>query len=131
MYKTLPTSPVAALIVVLALTTSGFPSLSLGQELNLPETAPANTRGNPPVQETRQFSTQELLTDMVVLRPVGLVGTLIGSALFVGLIPFTALASIADKEAFHITGQTLIVTPAKFTFTRPLGQYPRDYYPPR
>ncbi|QBQ56618.1 hypothetical protein E3U44_16200 [Nitrosococcus wardiae] len=70
------------------------------------------------------------MTEVLILRPLGLVGTIVGTAVFIGISPLTALASIADREAFKVTGQTLVVAPAEFTFKRPLGHYEKDYYAP-
>ncbi len=60
--------------------------------------------------------------DVVVLRPLGLAGTLVGSAVFVGVSPLTALASIAPPhDAFEKMGYMLVKTPYDFTFVRPVG----------
>lgn len=62
------------------------------------------------------------LTDIVFLRPMGLVATVAGSALFIGLSPVTALASITPPhDAFSHMGHYLVLTPVKFTFSRPIG----------
>ena len=36
--------------------------------------------------------------DVVFLRPIGLIGTIVGTALFIGLSPFTAMATIAPPH---------------------------------
>jgi len=54
--------------------------------------------------------------DILVARPLGVVWTVAGSALFVVSLPFTALAGNI-KQAAH----TLVVGPAKETFVRCLG----------
>lgn len=60
--------------------------------------------------------------DVVVLRPLGLAGTVVGSAVFVGISPLTALASIAPPhDAFEKMGYMLVMTPYHFTFVRPVG----------
>ncbi|PZN83635.1 MAG: hypothetical protein DM484_03990 [Candidatus Methylumidiphilus alinenensis] len=65
-----------------------------------------------------------LLTDVIFVRPVGVVGLLAGSALFVGLSPLTALANIPEPHnAFHRVGAVLIGVPYSYTFERPLGYF--------
>jgi|ERR1035438_8982982 hypothetical protein len=54
--------------------------------------------------------------DVVVARPVSFVLTVLGSALFVVSLPVAAASGCVDKVA-----KTLVVAPAKDTFTRPLG----------
>lgn len=60
--------------------------------------------------------------DIVLYRPVGLIATAIGSAVFVATSPLTALATISPPhDAFDIAAGMMVVAPAKFTFDRPLG----------
>ena len=54
--------------------------------------------------------------DVVVARPVSFALTILGSALFVVSLPVAATSGCIDKAA-----KALVVTPAKDTFTRPLG----------
>ncbi len=54
--------------------------------------------------------------DVLVARPFGMVLTLVGSALFVVSLPFTALGGNVKEAA-----DTLVVGPAKETFVRCLG----------
>ena len=54
--------------------------------------------------------------DVLVVRPVCLVATVVGSALFVVALP-VALLSKSVKS----TANTLVVQPAEATFTRPVG----------
>lgn len=56
--------------------------------------------------------------DVLVARPLGLCATLIGGALFVVSIPFSALAGNADA-AFDY----LLADPFQYTFNRPLGEF--------
>jgi hypothetical protein len=60
--------------------------------------------------------------DLVISRPVGIVVTVVGSALFVVSLPF-ALTSGSVKE----TADVLVGQPFKFTFTRPLGNF-KEYH---
>jgi len=59
--------------------------------------------------------------DLLVFRPLGLLTTIAGTGVFIGVSPFTALASIADHDAFHKTANIFIAAPASYTFSRPLG----------
>ena len=54
--------------------------------------------------------------DVAVARPIGLAFTIVGTALFVVSLPFTVPSHSVGKAA-----HTLVVAPAKDTFTRPLG----------
>lgn len=60
--------------------------------------------------------------DIVLYRPLGLITTIAGAALFAAVSPLTAFANISPPhDAFDIAAETLVITPAKFTFDRPLG----------
>jgi hypothetical protein len=56
--------------------------------------------------------------DVTFARPLSLALTVVGSALFVVSLPFSATSGCVDKAA-----QTLVVAPAKDTFGRPLGDF--------
>ncbi|MEW6078151.1 MAG: hypothetical protein AB1724_10090 [Thermodesulfobacteriota bacterium] len=59
-----------------------------------------------------------ITADFLVCRPLGLAATILGSALFVVSLPFSALGDNIDQ-----VGNILVVEPARFTFTRPLGKF--------
>ena len=54
----------------------------------------------------------------VVVRPLGIAATLIGGAIFVVTLPFSALGGNADAAYDY-----LLADPFKFTFNRPLGEF--------
>jgi hypothetical protein len=54
--------------------------------------------------------------DVLVVRPVCLVATVVGSALFIVALPVAA-----TSKSIKQTARTLVVKPAKMTFTRPIG----------
>ena len=54
----------------------------------------------------------------VVVRPLGLVATVLGGAIFIVTIPFSALGGNADAAYNY-----LLADPFKFTFNRPLGEF--------
>lgn len=63
-----------------------------------------------------------VMADVLVYRPLGVIATLVGGALFVGASPLTALATIpAPHDAFDKTFKILVLAPAAYTFVRPLG----------
>jgi hypothetical protein len=61
-------------------------------------------------------SSGAIAADIVLLRPLGLAGTVLGTALFVVGLPFEAISGDISGPA-----KRLVAQPAKFTFTRPLG----------
>jgi hypothetical protein len=54
--------------------------------------------------------------DLVIVRPVSFVATLVGATIFVVSLPFAAIQGEIRPAA-----QALVVEPARFTFMRPLG----------
>jgi hypothetical protein len=65
---------------------------------------------------TEEVSGEEMILDLVLIRPIGFVATVLGAAAFVVSLPFT----IPLKQT-HEAAQKMVVRPGKFTFTRPLG----------
>lgn len=60
----------------------------------------------------------KMAADAVLVRPLGIVATVLGGALFVVSLPFSALGGNTKEAA-----DRLVVDPAKFTFARPLGKF--------
>ncbi len=60
--------------------------------------------------------------DIVLARPGGFIATLLGTAVFVVSSPFAALGGNAGES-----WDALVVTPASYTFQRPLGHF--EYEP--
>jgi len=56
--------------------------------------------------------------DTTLARPLGLVGTVVGSAIFVVSLPFSALGGNTPAA-----WNNLVATPAVYTFHRPLGEF--------
>ena len=83
------------------------------------------------VQKT-YFGVDDVVVEILLARPLGLVATIAGIGVFAGISPLTALASIPEPhDAFVKTADALIFAPAWFTFERPLGVYcfdPRGFY---
>ncbi len=58
----------------------------------------------------------EVVTDLLIVRPLGLAVTLVGAAFFVAGVPFAAVTGDVDT-----IGRVLVAEPGNYTFTRPLG----------
>lgn len=58
-----------------------------------------------------------MAADLLVVRPLGLVATVLGTGLFVLQLPL----SLVQGEAPADPARKLVVAPARFTFSRPLG----------
>ena len=59
-----------------------------------------------------------MLVDLVLARPVGAIATIAGSLIFVVALPFSLLGGNTDD-----TWQSLVVSPAEYTFKRPVGEF--------
>ena len=57
-----------------------------------------------------------VVADAVVVRPLCFVATIIGSAFFVVSLPVAA-----TSRSVKLSADALVMTPARATFTRPLG----------
>jgi len=68
-----------------------------------------------------------IIGDLVFARPLGIVATVIGGAVFIVALPFT----IPSGSVRH-TGAVMVGEPFNFTFDRPLGDFRkyRAYSPP-
>ncbi len=58
-----------------------------------------------------------MAADLVLARPLGFAATLIGTVIFVVGLPFELIAG-----NIHDPARRLIADPARYTFTRPLGE---------
>ena len=70
------------------------------------------------MQPDDEIQAGQMAGDALVARPLGLCATVIGGALFVISLPFSALGG-NTKPAYD----RLVVDPFKFTFDRPLGDF--------
>ncbi len=62
-----------------------------------------------------------MIIDGLVVRPLGLVATILGSVLFVVTLPFSAMGGNVSEAR-----ENLVERPAAFTFTRCLGCFGGD-----
>ncbi|MCC4115485.1 hypothetical protein LLG90_09000 [Aromatoleum toluclasticum] len=60
----------------------------------------------------------DMTADLLLVRPLGLVGTVIGAAVFVVALPFTLPTGSAGDAAHELVGK-----PFEYTFNRPLGDF--------
>jgi hypothetical protein len=58
------------------------------------------------------------ITDVALVRPGCFIATLFGSAVFLVALPIAAISG-----SVHRTADTLVLSPAQATFTRPLGDF--------
>jgi hypothetical protein len=65
-----------------------------------------------------QVAAAAMTGDAVLVRPLGVVSLALGFGIFVVSSPFSALGG-----NFGDAWGTLVTTPAKFTFARPLGKF--------
>ena len=90
------------IVLITALTIIPFASTALAQEYF----------------EAEDPSGGAMLFDFVLVRPIGMVATAVGSVFFVLSWPFSALGDNVDEA-----NEKLIREPAAFTFKRPLGEF--------
>jgi hypothetical protein len=68
--------------------------------------------------ETKEPSGDAMLYDTIVLRPVGIVATVVGSVFWLISLPFSAAGDNVDTAT-----EKLVKEPAAYTFKRPLGEF--------
>jgi len=59
-----------------------------------------------------------MIYDMVVVRPIGIAATVIGSAFWLVSLPFSA-----SGDNYDAATEKLVKAPAAYTFKRPLGEF--------
>ena len=85
----------------------------------------------PHSQSVEEVEPGFVIWDVLFYRPVGLIATVIGTGVYIGISPLTALASIPPPhDAFVKTGKILILSPAVYTFVRPIGDRDFPYHVP-
>ena len=62
----------------------------------------------------------DMALDLIVVRPIGLVASVIGTAVFVPALPLTLPSGSAGETAHE-----WIAAPLEYTFNRPLGNFDR------
>ncbi len=67
---------------------------------------------------TDERSAESMVFDLALVRPLGILGLIVGTGAFILSFPFSALGNNSD-EAF----ERLMADPARYTFKRPLGDF--------
>ena len=68
--------------------------------------------------EAREPGGGAMIYDTIVVRPVGIVATAVGSVFWLVSLPFSALSDSTDMAT-----KKLVKEPATYTFRRPLGEF--------
>lgn len=92
-------SLVLVMVALLVCTTTGFSALA--QDPKLEEEATA----------------EGMIVDFVLLRPMGIISTAVGTVFFIASLPFSG-----PTGSIGVAFQKLVAEPASFTFARPLGE---------
>jgi len=87
-------------------------------------TAPVLAADNSTPQPKHSPSAETMIVDGLILRPLGIAATAIGTGVFLATLPFTALGGNTDQA-----GRKLVADPAKYTFGRCLGCISKDQFP--
>lgn len=66
--------------------------------------------------DNEEASGPSMVLDALVVRPMGIAGTILGTVFFIGSLPFTILGGNVPEAA-----EALVIKPARYTFVRPLG----------
>lgn len=85
-------------------------SIALFLTVSAPGTVLANENG------TESGDDAAIVLDLILLRPIGLVATVVGTLFFVGSLPIS-LPTLSVGKTFN----ALVAAPAKYTFVRELG----------
>jgi hypothetical protein len=64
----------------------------------------------------------EVITDALVVRPVSLVATVLGTVVFIVALPVSITSGSVGTAA-----RTVVAVPFKYTFTRPIGEFSEDW----
>ncbi|MCK5881362.1 MAG: hypothetical protein KAG18_05750 [Sinobacterium sp.] len=88
-------------------------AISMALLLSMPQLSLASNKSSIVLEEPTALA---MAGDLVVARPVGLVITIVGTAVFLVSLPFSLLGGNVGEAA-----STLVVGPAKTTFVRCLG----------
>lgn len=60
----------------------------------------------------------QMMWDALIMRPIGMAGTVLGTAVWLVSYPFSALGGNIDQAT-----EKLVVAPFDWTFQRPLGEF--------
>lgn len=94
--------PLYSLLLALGLAVTGNAAIAAGDYRNATAGAP---------------SAGAMTVDLLVVRPVSLLASVIGLAVFIVQAPISAF----HDDGLQTTGRKLVVEPLQFTFSRPIG----------
>ncbi len=77
----------------------------------------AQAGGDAPRSVDGAPSAGAMTLDLLVVRPVSLLATVLGTAIFIVQAPISAF----HENGLQTTGRKLVYEPAHFTFARPIG----------
>ena len=60
-----------------------------------------------------------MTADLFLVRPLSIVGTVVGCAVYVLALPFT----VWSKDRLNAAGKNLVVIPGEYAFVRPIGEF--------
>lgn len=86
--------------------------------------APGTLFASDPMVSDPDLKPGEMTADALLARPLGLASLVVGFGVFVVSSPFSLMGGNADKA-----WKALVVTPAQFTFARPLGEFEQSQMP--
>jgi hypothetical protein len=95
----------------------GIVAIVLYGIVGLPLMARAQETYTPQLMDNQPSGT-EIILDIAVMRPLGMVGLVLGTTVFVAALPLLLVTGSAENAA-----AALVDEPFKFTFVRGMGQY--------
>ena len=103
--------PIKSLVLVIVLFTIANNASAGGFAVYYSNSGSSSYYGGPP-------SAAEMAVDAVIARPLGIVATVAGSAIYTVSLPFSLLGGNESDAR-----RNLVYSPAGYTFKRPLGQF--------
>ena len=70
------------------------------------------------MEKTENISSEAMVADLVVARPLGFASYLMGCAFYLVSLPFSVLGGNVED-----TAEKFVLDTAEFTFKRPLGEF--------
>ena len=72
----------------------------------------------------KEYDVSDVAAEIGFLRPLGFIGGIAGTAVFIGTLPLSLFASIAPPhDAIEKAANALVIGPANATFKRPFAYY--------
>ncbi|MBL1262688.1 hypothetical protein [Candidatus Methylomicrobium oryzae] len=72
--------------------------------------------------QSEEITLWDKAVDIGFFRPTGFLATLLGAGAFAAMSPMAAVATVfPPHDSISAFAETLVIKPAEFTFTRPVG----------